>query len=223
MTPGQASHSQPSAADHAMAGYRLQRVLRARGVKPATRRQERRNEQLVGANQQRDRSTRKSEDPSSRYNDGITASRHASSSPRNSAKVASYALGRARTTRSQAGCRPCTSRRHTSRNRRRTRLRATADDWNRGTISPIRGWPVSFSAQMTSRCSVRWRFPSVRHRRMSELRASRLARSRCSLPVRNPRASTEGKRSTVSGPSCAAATAPRGPTGSPCGPENHAC
>jgi hypothetical protein len=57
-------------------------------MKPATRRQERRDEPLVAADQQRNGSTRDREDPSNRHLDGITASRHASSSPRNSAKVA---------------------------------------------------------------------------------------------------------------------------------------
>ena len=57
VTPGQTSHPQPSAAYDAVSRYRLQGVLRAGGMKPATRRQEWGDEQLISANQQCHRPT----------------------------------------------------------------------------------------------------------------------------------------------------------------------
>jgi hypothetical protein len=194
MTSGQASQSQPSTANNSVARHCFQRILGTGRMKPAARWQKGRDEELISADQQRRCSTGKGDDPPDHYSEGMIASRHANNSPRNCAKVAWYALGRARTTRSHAGCMPRTSRRHTSRSRRRTRLRATAEDWNRGTISPIRGWPVSFLAHTTSRCCVRYRVPCSRQRRMSELRASRWARARRSLAVRTLRAWTAAKQ-----------------------------
>jgi hypothetical protein len=58
---------------------------------------------------------------------------------RNSVGDARYASGRARITTSIAPSRDRTIRRHSSFNRRRKRLRATALAWNFGTTRPSLG------------------------------------------------------------------------------------
>jgi len=52
------------------------------------------------------------------------------------------------------------SSRTSSRSRRLSRLRSTADRWCRGTTIPIRETPRGEAMNRTSRCTVRIRFPS---------------------------------------------------------------
>jgi len=68
--------------------------------------------------------------------------RHDSNSLWSSAKRDPYASRRARMTTSHGGTPATSCRRQTSRSHRRKRLRATAVDWNFGTISPTLGWPA---------------------------------------------------------------------------------
>jgi hypothetical protein len=79
-------------------------------------------------------------------------------------------------------------RRHTSSSRRRKRLRATAVDWNFGTISPSRGWPVVLSVQLNSSDRLRCRRPSERHRARSAWLTRRRGRGSRSLVVSGSRA-----------------------------------
>jgi len=171
----------------------------------------------------RGRSTTCRNTPFTSHRAGQVASRQARSSARSAPNVAPYASRRVRMSRSHAGCAARTSRRQASFSRRRSRFRSTAVAWNRGTISPMRGWPTVLSIQMNSRNADRRRRPLARHRRMSAARASRRDRGKLSLSVRPARAWTGGIRSSACAPSSGGARALHGPSDLPSGRGNHAC
>jgi hypothetical protein len=95
-------------------------------------------------------------------------------------KDAAYASGRARMTTSTDAVvdRRCT--RTSSRKRRFSRLRSTADPEYRGTMIPTRGCPRVEVVARTSRCMVRIRFPSRATLWSSTPRVSRWLRGKLS-------------------------------------------
>jgi hypothetical protein len=217
MAPDEAPHAEPHTLERAVSLYRLEGVLRTARRKPATRRQARRDKALVhadqGDQQPRERRQRPSGNgarPRKESGDARRGGRRGSDrgsrvrprvhrdptqlrrSSRRAAKLAEYASLRARTSRSHGPWCCCTSRRQISPSLRRKRLRATAVDWNLGTISPIRGWPAVLSIQMHSRNRDLQRRPPSSTRVRSARDARRLDGGRRSPAVSDPRASSRG-------------------------------
>jgi hypothetical protein len=102
-------------------------------------------------------------------------------SVRSASRSATYASVRARMATSIAGrarSMGSSSTRTSSRRRRFSRLRSTAECWWRGTTIPILGNARGEARTRTSRCAVRIRFPSRMTACMSRLRVSRLRRGK---------------------------------------------
>ena len=102
-------------------------------------------------------------------------------SSRSAAADAVYASRRARMATSTAGRTRSagrSSRRVSSRRRRLSRLRSTAECWCRGTTIPMRGRPRGEARTRTSRCAVRIRFPSRMTACMSDPRVSLFRRGK---------------------------------------------
>src|SRR5215469_5127416 len=134
----QAGGRKISAAQHAEARHRLERVLRARGIEAAVGAEQRAHHELVAADRAGDEAPHR----------GALSASLPHSTARLSCRVragTSRALGRTLTTRSHAGSeRWC--RRNDSRMMRRRRLRATAPPAARtATARPRRGTPNSFA------------------------------------------------------------------------------
>src|SRR6266513_627920 len=113
---------QPGASDRAVALDRLIGVTRARGDEPALCEDEMRQRELVATDELHYDKTRQS------LQCHVSVSTAPVNSARSAANEAVYADRFARITRSTAGSARSTSRRRISRSRRRSRLRATADD-----------------------------------------------------------------------------------------------
>jgi hypothetical protein len=94
---------------------------------------------------------------------------------------AAYASGRARMTTSTDSVVDRRRVRTSSRKRRFSRLRSTADPEYRGTTIPTRGCPRGEATTRTSRCMVRIRFPSRTTPWSSTPRVSRWLRGKASL------------------------------------------
>src|SRR2546430_4174135 len=130
MTAQDAFQTEPAPLERAVAVDGFERVLRARRREPTLREHQRRERHLVCANHAHDGPSR----PTSHAH--VTRLTTLLSSARSIAKEAAYAMRFARTTRSIAGRDASASRLRISRTRRRKRLRATALNWKRGTMTP---------------------------------------------------------------------------------------
>lgn len=218
MAPDEAPRAKPHALESTVSLHGLKSVLRAAGCEPTARREARRNPALVAADQGDQEPGDRGQCPSEnrarsrkqrrlrRTFGGVSGLRRRghwalaggrlvhevptqpTRSSRKLEKVAAYASFRARISKSRGPWRCWTSRRQISPSRRRKRLRATAVDWNLGTISPIRGWPAVLSIQMNSRNRDLRRRPASRTRVRSARDARRLDCRRRSLVVSGSRA-----------------------------------
>lgn len=214
VAPGDPASAEPATAYDPVALYCFEGVLRTGRVEPAAGGDPGRDEPLVAPNQEGECLP----GPPGDRGHAAKPSRHPSNSARRVANGTRYASRRARTIRSTGGIPGCMSRRQISLIRLRKRLRATAVDWNFGTISPIRGWPAELSIQITSRCPSRRLRPWSKVRRISADALRRPERGRRSSLVRIPRACSESGPSAASGPSSAGATTPPCPSASTSAP-----
>src|SRR5438128_2276053 len=128
-------YAQPASLERAVTLDRLICVVRARRRKATLREHQMRQRELVTADDGHGHPTR----PTGRAH--VIRVTEPVNSARRTAKGAAYAARFARTMTSTAGSCDNTPRRRISRRRRRKRLRATAVDWKRGTMIPVRGWP----------------------------------------------------------------------------------
>lgn len=205
MALGEPLEPVPNTENQSITFHRLECVLRATGTEATAGRKGGRYKPLVPANQCRANPTRPLKDRG--QDPGVFDCTHPSTSALRSLGRAVYVAGRVRTTMSigpKCGSPP---RRQISFNCLRKRLRATAFDWNFGTINPSLGWPASFTNQAISRCVVRWRRPRLMTRRTSLGEARRSRRAKPSEVVSSRRAWTESKWSSSCGPSYVGAQA----------------
>ena len=150
----EAAQRQPAAAQDAVSSDRLLAVARTGRRKAAGRREQRRDRELIKADQPNRQSFHRP--PSAACGPLIVmvsrARRKSSSTAPRSADQSATALGaRARNTRSQLGVRSIRRRRTASRIRRRTRFRTTALPTRRLTTTPSRGCPSSLDAVFSTR------------------------------------------------------------------------
>ncbi len=179
-----AAQREPAAANGAVSLERFDGVRGAAWIIAARGRQDRRERDLIRANEENEHRTHRLHSLRFALRRDVRHRQSVVERPRRSAsKSTPYASRRARIATVAADASPSagsSSSRTSSRSRRLSRLRATADCLCRGTTIPTREKSRGEARTRTSRCTVRIRFPSRMTVCRSWPRVSRLRRGNSS-------------------------------------------